>query len=207
MEMIGRLISGRYRMIAPLGEGGMATIWRAVDQQLDREVAVKLLRPQFSADAGFAARFKQEARSIARLAIYFVLALVSAGGFSPASAAETQCSPEDDSAVCQVERDNRMAVNVKARNAYDNARTSGDFSEALALSRQLAAQRDKNGERLLKMVYLQLGWGAHRDYVQAYVWLSEGIAGGADYLVRWRKILAEKMTSDQLAEAKKMAGN
>ncbi len=63
MEMIGRLISGRYRLIAPLGEGGMATIWRALDEQLDREVAVKLLRPQFSADAGFAARFKQEARS------------------------------------------------------------------------------------------------------------------------------------------------
>jgi serine/threonine-protein kinase len=61
--MMGRLISGRYRLIAPLGEGGMATIWRAVDEQLDREVAVKILRPQFSADAGFAARFKQEARS------------------------------------------------------------------------------------------------------------------------------------------------
>src|SRR5919112_3729246 len=61
--MIGRLISGRYRLIAPLGEGGMATIWRALDEQLDREVAVKLLRPQYSADPGFAARFKQEARS------------------------------------------------------------------------------------------------------------------------------------------------
>jgi eukaryotic-like serine/threonine-protein kinase len=63
VEMIGRLISGRYRLIAPLGDGGMATIWRAIDEQLDREVAVKLLRPQFSADPGFAARFKQEARS------------------------------------------------------------------------------------------------------------------------------------------------
>ena len=63
MEMMGRLISGRYRLIGPLGEGGMATIWRALDEQLDREVAVKLLRPQFSADSGFAARFKQEARS------------------------------------------------------------------------------------------------------------------------------------------------
>jgi hypothetical protein len=61
--MLGRLISGRYRLIAPLGEGGMATIWRAVDEQLDREVAVKLLRPQFSSDPGFAARFKLEARS------------------------------------------------------------------------------------------------------------------------------------------------
>jgi eukaryotic-like serine/threonine-protein kinase len=61
--MLGRLVSGRYRLIAPLGEGGMATIWRAVDEQLDREVAVKVLRPQFSADPGFAARFKQEARA------------------------------------------------------------------------------------------------------------------------------------------------
>ncbi|HEX5038776.1 MAG TPA: Stk1 family PASTA domain-containing Ser/Thr kinase [Candidatus Limnocylindria bacterium] len=61
--MIGRLISGRYRLIAPLGEGGMATLWRAVDEQLDREVAVKILRPQFGADPGFAARFKQEARA------------------------------------------------------------------------------------------------------------------------------------------------
>ena len=41
----------------------MATIWRAVDEQLDREVAVKILRPQFSSDPGFAARFKQEARA------------------------------------------------------------------------------------------------------------------------------------------------
>ena len=68
MEMIGRLIGGRYRLIAPLGEGGMATLWRAVDEQLDREVAVKLLRPQFGADPGFTARFKQEARSAGQLA-------------------------------------------------------------------------------------------------------------------------------------------
>ena len=68
MEMIGREIGGRYRLTAPLGEGGMSTLWRAVDQQLDREVAVKILRPQYSADPGFAARFRQEARSVASLA-------------------------------------------------------------------------------------------------------------------------------------------
>jgi serine/threonine-protein kinase len=67
MEMIGRMVGGRYRLIAPLGEGGMATIWRAVDEQLDREVAVKILRPQFGTDPGFAARFKQEARSAGSL--------------------------------------------------------------------------------------------------------------------------------------------
>jgi hypothetical protein len=65
--MIGRQIGGRYRLIAPLGEGGMATIWRALDEQLDREVAVKLLREQYSTDAGFAARFRQEARAAGSL--------------------------------------------------------------------------------------------------------------------------------------------
>ncbi|HEX3219474.1 MAG TPA: Stk1 family PASTA domain-containing Ser/Thr kinase [Candidatus Limnocylindria bacterium] len=65
--MIGRLINGRYRLIAPLGEGGMATIWRALDEQLDREVAVKLLREQFGKDQGFAARFRQEARAAGSL--------------------------------------------------------------------------------------------------------------------------------------------
>ncbi|HEX2142572.1 MAG TPA: Stk1 family PASTA domain-containing Ser/Thr kinase [Candidatus Limnocylindria bacterium] len=65
--MIGRLINDRYRLIAPLGEGGMATLWRAVDQQLDREVAVKILREQYGSDAGFAARFRQEARSAGSL--------------------------------------------------------------------------------------------------------------------------------------------
>jgi serine/threonine-protein kinase len=66
--MIGRLVGGRYRLIGPLGEGGMATLWRAVDEQLDREVAVKLLRPQYSNDPGFTARFKQEARAAGSLA-------------------------------------------------------------------------------------------------------------------------------------------
>jgi serine/threonine protein kinase len=67
VEMSGRQVGGRYRLTSPLGEGGMATLWRAVDEQLGREVAVKLLRPQYSADPGFAARFKQEARAAASL--------------------------------------------------------------------------------------------------------------------------------------------
>ncbi|HET6379756.1 MAG TPA: Stk1 family PASTA domain-containing Ser/Thr kinase [candidate division Zixibacteria bacterium] len=66
--MIGLLINDRYRLIAPLGEGGMATLWRAVDEQLDREVAVKILREQYGSDPGFAARFRQEARAAGSLA-------------------------------------------------------------------------------------------------------------------------------------------
>lgn len=93
------------------------------------------------------------------------------------------------------------------RETQQNIFGRSDFSEAYALSRNLALQGDKNGERLLKMVYMQLGWGAHRDYVQAYSWLSEGIADGVKYLVTWREKLIAKMTPDQLAQAKKTNSN
>lgn len=67
MSQEGRVIAGRYRLIGPVGEGGMATLWRAMDEQLEREVAVKILRPQFGADPGFATRFRNEARAAGSL--------------------------------------------------------------------------------------------------------------------------------------------
>lgn len=142
-------------------------------------------------------------------AVSFCLAIASVTATlgMHAVAAEMPVCESEDEAACMADRDERVAIYAKGRDAYDNARTSGDFSEALILSRQLASKGDKNGERLLKMVHLQLGWGAHKNFIQAYAWLSEEIAGGGDYLVRWRYLLAEKMTPEQLAEAKKKAGN
>jgi TPR repeat protein len=96
-------------------------------------------------------------------------------------------------------------MSVMGRRAYERARTSGDFASALDWSRRLATAGDGNGKRLLKMVYLELGFGAHRDYVQAYVWLSEAIAAGDDYLLQWRKMLEEKMTPEQVVQARKLA--
>ena len=47
MAEIGTVLGGRYRLMELLGQGGMATIYRAHDLQLDRDVAVKLLRPEY----------------------------------------------------------------------------------------------------------------------------------------------------------------
>ncbi len=50
-----------------LGTGGMATVWRATDDVLGRDVAVKVLNSEFEADASFVARFRREARNVAAL--------------------------------------------------------------------------------------------------------------------------------------------
>jgi eukaryotic-like serine/threonine-protein kinase len=61
------VVGGRYVLAEVLGAGGMATVWRARDEVLGREVAVKVLSPQCGADRGFVARFGREARNAARL--------------------------------------------------------------------------------------------------------------------------------------------
>ncbi|MET7678834.1 serine/threonine-protein kinase, partial [Streptomyces seoulensis] len=67
-----RLIAGRYRLLSPLGEGGMGTVWRAHDEVLQREVAVKEVRAPAGLPAGdverMYARLEREAWAAARVA-------------------------------------------------------------------------------------------------------------------------------------------
>jgi tetratricopeptide (TPR) repeat protein len=56
----GSLIAGRYRILALAGVGGMGMVYRAHDEQLDVDVALKVLRPEVAADPGFRERFRKE---------------------------------------------------------------------------------------------------------------------------------------------------
>jgi serine/threonine protein kinase len=58
---------GQYRILAQLGQGGMATVYKAYHASLDRYVAVKALHPAFTQDPNFLARFQREARVVAKL--------------------------------------------------------------------------------------------------------------------------------------------
>ncbi|GAA3079246.1 protein kinase domain-containing protein [Streptosporangium carneum] len=62
------LLGGRYRPLGRIATGGMGEVWRAKDELLGREVAVKLLRRHVAADPAFRDRFRMEARIAARLA-------------------------------------------------------------------------------------------------------------------------------------------
>lgn len=64
---IGTVLSGRYEIIEKIGTGGMAVVYRAKDQKLDRNVTVKVLKEEFVGDDDFKSRFKTEARAAAKL--------------------------------------------------------------------------------------------------------------------------------------------
>ncbi len=66
--MEGTTIAGRYRIDSRIGDGGLATVYRATDLTLDRTVAVKILKPQWAEDPEALERFRHEARAAAKLA-------------------------------------------------------------------------------------------------------------------------------------------
>jgi serine/threonine protein kinase len=74
-----QLLGGRYRLREVLGTGGMATVWRGTDDVLGRDVAVKVLSPQFATDAGFVARFNREARNVAALSNSHIVTVFDCG--------------------------------------------------------------------------------------------------------------------------------
>ncbi|MFG2106850.1 Stk1 family PASTA domain-containing Ser/Thr kinase [Micromonospora chersina] len=82
--LLGSLIDGRYRIRGRVARGGMATVYTATDERLERTVAVKIIHPTQAPDArarmaGFVARFTDEAKTIARLTHPNVVAVYDQG--------------------------------------------------------------------------------------------------------------------------------
>jgi predicted Ser/Thr protein kinase len=74
---------GRYQVVEELGAGGMATVWRARDRELRREVAIKVLFPHLSRKPDVVRRFQREARAAAGLEHPHILRVYDVGGAEP----------------------------------------------------------------------------------------------------------------------------
>lgn len=79
MNLEGKIISNRYEIIEKVGNGGMATVYKARDTILNRYVAVKVLRDEFTTDEEFIKRFNTEAQSAARLAHANIVSVYDVG--------------------------------------------------------------------------------------------------------------------------------
>ncbi|HEX3032915.1 MAG TPA: Stk1 family PASTA domain-containing Ser/Thr kinase [Bacillota bacterium] len=79
MDFLGRTLSRRYDLVEQLGGGGMALVYRARDRYLNREVTVKILRPQYTSDLDFVERFRREAQAIASLSSPNIVSVYDVG--------------------------------------------------------------------------------------------------------------------------------
>ncbi|WP_163507057.1 Stk1 family PASTA domain-containing Ser/Thr kinase [Fodinicola acaciae] len=77
----GMVLDQRYQITGLIARGGMATVFHAVDNRLERTVAVKVMHPAYAADPSFVDRFVREALSIARLSHPNVVAVYDQGSF------------------------------------------------------------------------------------------------------------------------------
>jgi tRNA A-37 threonylcarbamoyl transferase component Bud32 len=77
--LVGMQLSGRYRLDAQIGAGGMSTVYKAFDVNLERRVAIKLLHREMSADSDQLERFRREARAVAQLSYPHIVGVIDAG--------------------------------------------------------------------------------------------------------------------------------
>lgn len=135
------------------------------------------------------------------------LILSAALSHAPVRAEEDafKCMAEDEK-ECAQENAN-MQLFIEGRDAYDKGRETGDLSEARKIAKELVLRKNKYGKRMMKMIYMQLATGTHKNYVEAYRWVQEAIANDEKYarldFNRVLEQLSAKMSPEQLAEVQK----
>jgi len=77
--MIGDVIADRYELVEICGTGGMSTVYKAHDQLLERNVALKVLHPHYGEDEEYVERFRREARAVARLSHPNIVTVIDRG--------------------------------------------------------------------------------------------------------------------------------
>jgi serine/threonine protein kinase len=149
------VLHNRYRLIEPVGEGGMATVYRALDTRLGRTVAVKVLHPEYSRDEPFLRRFTQEAEFAASLGSHpNIVAIYDVGEDGPLHYMVMEL--------------------IEGRNLKDLIREQAPFSvpEAFGVGRQVASALDFAHKRGL----------VHRDVKPQNIMVTtDGVAKVTDF--------------------------
>src|SRR5271155_207330 len=165
---VGMLVSGRYRLDARIGHGGMSTVYRGFDEVLERAVAVKVMDRAVASDSDQLERFRREARAVAQLNHPHIVTVIDAG--------------EDDQMAYIV------FEYVEGENLKDRIRREGPLPipEAVAYAIEIARALSAAHSRQI----------VHRDVKPQNVLLdSEGSAKITDFGIA-RTLTEEGLTGD-----------
>ncbi|MGH2887386.1 MAG: protein kinase domain-containing protein, partial [Solirubrobacteraceae bacterium] len=77
--LLGTTLNGRYRLEARIGSGGMSTVYRATDETLQRQVAIKLMNREIATDSDQLERFRREGRAVAQLSHPHIVGVIDYG--------------------------------------------------------------------------------------------------------------------------------
>jgi serine/threonine-protein kinase len=77
--LLGTRLNGRYRLDARIASGGMSTVYRAFDETLERQVAIKLMHREIATDSDQLERFRREARAVAQLSHPHIVGVIDTG--------------------------------------------------------------------------------------------------------------------------------
>ena len=77
--LLGTTLNGRYRLEARIGTGGMSSVYRAIDETLERPVAIKLMNREIASDSDQLERFRREARAVAQLSHPHIVGVIDYG--------------------------------------------------------------------------------------------------------------------------------
>ncbi len=123
--LVGRTLEGRYRILERIARGGMSTVYSAVDERLDRLVAVKVMSSALSADPAFSDRFTREARTAARLTHLNAVAVYDQGA---------EIGPDGHHVFLVMELVHGRTLRELIRERGGGSRSGGRFSPEEALS-------------------------------------------------------------------------
>src|ERR671923_2986375 len=137
--LVGMQLSGRYRLDAQIGAGGMSTVYLAFDQTLERDVAIKLMHREIATDSYQLERFRREARAVAQLSHPHIVGVIDAG--------EDEGRPyivfeyvHGETLKDRIRRNGRLPIDESLAYAIEIARALGAAHAALIVHRDVKPQ-------------------------------------------------------------------
>jgi len=122
--LLGTTLSGRYRLEAKIGAGGMSTVYRALDETLQRRVAIKLMNREVTSDSDQLERFRREARAVAQFSHPHIVGVIDAGEDENRPYIVFECV-EGETLKDRIRRQGRLPVAEAVAYAIEIARALG----------------------------------------------------------------------------------